>query len=280
MRRGAGVAQTPPALKAALEASLEAALAESAIGDAIGDAFGEGALEAARSRPCGPPALGCHPLSSELLLGSAARAGRRKGVGLASGLRGRASGPIPLRMASATAHDPSPDELGGSDRGFFVFNAIVSVVALSILAWLLLLRDGGDAGELDLSFMPAVNASLNGAAAIMLTAGWIAIRKKRIGLHKRLMVASFVASTFFLVGYLAYHYVHGDTKYEGEWGAIYFPLLISHVLLSIPIVPMALSAFYFAWKKRFATHRKVTRILAPIWVYVSITGVAVYFFLR
>lgn len=166
------------------------------------------------------------------------------------------------------------------DRGFFVFNAVVSVGALALLSWLLLWHQGAEESTVDLSFMPAVNACFNGAAAIMLTAGWICIRRGRVDLHKRLMVASFVSSTMFLVGYLAYHYIEGDTKYEGGLASLYFPILISHVLLSIPIVPLALSAFYFAWRQRFDTHRKITRILAPMWLYVSVTGVVVYFMLH
>lgn len=180
-------------------------------------------------------------------------------------------------MSTAASADRDLEQR--QDRTFFLFNAVVSVVALSILAWLLIFREGED-GSVDLSFMPAVNACLNGVAAVLLTAGWIAIRKRRIAAHKRLMVASFVASAFFLVGYLAYHFVHGDTVYEGPMRGLYLAILASHVLLSIPVVPMALSAFYFAWRKRYDRHRKVTRILAPIWIYVSVTGVVVYFFLR
>jgi putative membrane protein len=175
--------------------------------------------------------------------------------------------------------DPSLDAVR-QDRGFFVFNAVVSAAALALLSWLLVFRDTDESGALDLRFMPAVNAGLNATAAVLLVAGWLAIRAKKIGLHKRLMVGAFAASTFFLVGYLAYHYVHGDTRYEGEHRGLYLTILFSHVVLSIPVVPMALSAFYFAWKQRFATHKKITRILAPIWTYVSVTGVLVYFFLR
>ncbi len=179
-------------------------------------------------------------------------------------------------MSSAA---PTAPETVRQDRAFFVFNAVVSVVALSVLTWLLVFRRGEE-GQLDLSFMPTVNASLNATAAVLLTAGWLAIRKGRIGLHKRLMTASFAASAFFLVGYLAYHYVHGDTRYEGAYRGVYLPLLFSHIVLSIPVVPLALSAFYFAWRQRFETHKKITRILAPMWIYVSVTGVMVYFFLR
>ena len=89
-------------------------------------------------------------------------------------------------------------------------------------------------------------------------------------------------SALFLVGYVAYHFVHGDTKFGGI-GAIrtvYLSILASHVLLSIAVVPMVLTALYFAWRKQFSRHTKVTRILFPIWLYVSVTGVVIYFMLR
>jgi len=170
-------------------------------------------------------------------------------------------------------------QVNGSDRGFFIFNAIVSVAALSLLGFLLIFHEGIQT-DVDLRYVPAVNAALNGTAAALLTLGWLAIRKKKIAVHKRLMVGAFVCSTLFLVGYLAYHTVHGDTVYEGPARGVYLAILASHVLLSMPIVPMALSAFYFAWKKRFVAHKRVTRILAPVWLYVSVTGVVVYFFLH
>ena len=166
------------------------------------------------------------------------------------------------------------------DRGFFLLNAAVSTGALAFLAWLLL--GGGEARVtgVDLAFMPTLNALLNATAAVLLSAGWWAIRKRKQQLHKWLMVASFCTSTLFLVGYVLYHYAVGDTRYTGSLGAVYYPILISHILLSIPVVPLALSAFYFAWKKRFETHRKITRVLAPIWIYVSVTGVLVFLLLR
>jgi putative membrane protein len=94
------------------------------------------------------------------------------------------------------------------------------------------------------------------------------------------MVAALTASALFLICYVAYHYVHGDTKYTGEYRAVYLPLLASHVILSMPVLPLALTAVWFAITKRFALHKKVTRIALPIWLYVSVTGVLVYFFLR
>lgn len=176
---------------------------------------------------------------------------------------------------------PAPSALRHPDRAFYAFTAVVSTAALALLTWLLVVREvapGADGP--DLRFMPAVNACLNAVAATLLVGGWVAIRRGNRALHQRLMVAAFAASSLFLVGYLAYHAVHGDTRYVGEWRTAYLVLLASHVLLSVPVVPMALLAFWFAWRKEFTRHRKVTRWLAPIWVYVSVTGVLVYFALR
>ncbi len=166
-----------------------------------------------------------------------------------------------------------------SDRRFFVFNAVVSAAALGLLAWLLLFRGGGD-GRYDLRFMPAVNAAFNAITASLLVAGVVAIKRGERAVHQRLMVLAFATSSLFLVGYLAYHYVHGDTRYVGPYRGAYLALLASHVLASIPVLPMALAAFYFAAQERFETHRKVARVLFPIWLYTSVTGVIVYFVLR
>lgn len=166
-----------------------------------------------------------------------------------------------------------------SDRSFFVFNAVLSSAALAFLAWLLLVRRGGSVG-VDLSFMPAVNASFNALAATLLICGFIAIRQKRPDIHRYFMVSAFSSSALFLVGYVAYHYVHGDTKYAGAHRGLYLLILATHVLLSMVVPPMALSGLYFAWKKSFARHRKLNRILLPIWLYVSVTGVVIFFMLR
>lgn len=167
------------------------------------------------------------------------------------------------------------------DRPFWIVNGVVSVLALSVLAYLLLLRQGsGD--RTALSFMPAVNASFNAAAAVLLVLGVLAIKRQNVARHQALMLSAFASSTFFLVGYLAYHYVHGDTKYPGTGGAriAYLVLLASHVLLSVPVVPLCLAAFYYAFRRNFTTHKKITKILFPIWLYVSVTGVVVFFLLR
>jgi putative membrane protein len=173
-----------------------------------------------------------------------------------------------------TSSTPSPD------RGFLVFNTLVSGAAVAFLAWLLLVHGGAGTPGVDLRFMPAVNACLNATSAFLLVAAYVAIRSGRRDLHRRLTVSAYATSALFLAGYVAYHYVHGDTRYEGPYRGLYLGILGSHVLLSIGVVPMAIGAGYFAVKERFETHKRITRVLLPVWLYVSVTGVVVYFFLR
>lgn len=166
-----------------------------------------------------------------------------------------------------------------TDRRFLIFNAVISSAALLFLAWLLLVRKA-DAGGPDLSFMPAVNAGWNGLSTVLLVVGGFAIRAGRRDLHRHLMVGAFASSTLFLIGYVAYHYAHGDTRYAGDFRTAYLIILATHVLLSMVVVPMALSAFYVAIKKRFRAHKRITRILWPVWLYVSITGVVIWYMLH
>ena len=163
------------------------------------------------------------------------------------------------------------------DRSFFVANAIVSTLALALLAYLLLLRDTSGSGA-NLRFMPAVNACWNALAAALLVVGYRAIRAKQVKRHRAAMLGAFAASSVFLVGYLAYHFVHGHTKFAGTGAlrAADLVVLASHVLLSVAVVPGALTAFWFAYEQRFERHKRVTRWLWPVWMYVSVTGVLVY----
>ena len=180
-------------------------------------------------------------------------------------------------MSGATPALPTESR----DRAFFAFTAIVSVVALSVIAWILVFREATPTGR-DLSFMPAMNAALNACAAVLLASGWVAIRRRSTRVHKFLMVSAFACSGLFLVGYLSYHWMHGDTKYQGT-GAMrtaYLTILATHIVLSMFVVPGALLAFWFAARKRFDLHRRLNRVLLPIWLYVSVTGVAIFFLLR
>ncbi len=169
-----------------------------------------------------------------------------------------------------------------SDRGFFIFNAIVSTVALGFLGWLLLIHQGMGEGAPDLRFMPAVNACFNALAATLLVAAYLAIRRGHREVHRRLVVGAFASSTLFLVGYVLYHSVHGDTRFTGEGTlrVVYLLILASHVILSMAVVPLALTCFWYAFRENFERHKKVARVALPIWLYVSVTGVVIYFMLR
>ena len=134
----------------------------------------------------------------------------------------------------------------------------------------------------DFRILADVNAILNSIALIFILTGLWAIRRGNERLHVRMMLAATGVSGLFLASYLTYHFNAEPVKYTGSGVMlyVYYAILISHVLLSMAVVPMALSAFWFAWRKQFARHTRVTRILLPIWLYVSVTGVVIWFMLR
>lgn len=132
-----------------------------------------------------------------------------------------------------------------------------------------------------LSYFPALDAALNGASAVFLFLGFIFIRQKKVTAHKACMISAFASSTFFLVCYLWYHAHHGVTHFAGQgWvRGFYFALLGSHTVLAAVIVPLVLMTLYRALRERFPQHRKVARWALPLWLYVSVTGVLVYWML-
>jgi uncharacterized membrane protein YozB (DUF420 family) len=126
----------------------------------------------------------------------------------------------------------------------------------------------------------ALNATLNGASAILLACGYIAIRSHKAQLHKRLMISAFVVSCAFLVSYVVYHIrIHQVIHFQGQgWiRPVYFTLLTSHTILAIVIVPLILITLRRALLERFDKHRLIARWTLPLWFYVSVTGVIVYF---
>ena len=126
--------------------------------------------------------------------------------------------------------------------------------------------------------LPAVNATLNAVSAILLTAGYLLIRQRRITEHRRIMLAAFATSTMFLVSYLVYHANVGSRPFHGVGAirAVYFTILISHIILAAAILPLALITLSRALSARYDAHRKIARWTLPIWLYVSVTGVVVY----
>jgi uncharacterized membrane protein YozB (DUF420 family) len=124
----------------------------------------------------------------------------------------------------------------------------------------------------------ALNATLNGTSAVLLTCGYVAIRARKIAVHKALMIAAFLTSTAFLISYLLYHYRVGHVAFQGQgWiRPVYFTLLLTHTVLAVVIVPMIIVTLRRAWLERFDKHRLIARWTLPLWLYVSVTGVIVY----
>jgi putative membrane protein len=168
-----------------------------------------------------------------------------------------------------------------SSRTFMIINLAVSGAAIAFLFWLIYVRKGGG-DSATLSFLPAVNAALNATTTAFLIRGWFAIRAGDRALHAFCQKTAFIFSSLFLVCYIIHHSLHGDTRFTGEgWiKSVYFTILISHILLSIVALPMVLATFFFAITQRFATHRKLARVTFPLWLYVSITGVLIFAFLK
>lgn len=131
------------------------------------------------------------------------------------------------------------------------------------------------------SDLPALNATLNGLATVLLTTGFILIKSGRKEAHRVCMTAAIAVSAVFLVSYLTHKYVIGaaHTPFGGEGvvRAIYYVMLFSHIVLAMAIVPLVLITFNHARKGRFDLHRKWARVTFPLWYYVSVTGVLIYF---
>jgi len=129
-----------------------------------------------------------------------------------------------------------------------------------------------------LNFLPPIYASINAITAILLIFAYVAIKQKKIILHERLMKLSIALSVVFLLMYVAYHMTSDPTPYGGKGilKGVYFFILISHIILSIGIIPMVLVTYVRAISKLFEDHKKIAKVTFPIWLYIAITGVIVY----
>lgn len=158
---------------------------------------------------------------------------------------------------------------------------IVSAVLCAAVAFLILgPRPEGLAGSVDVSGLPAVNATLNGLAALLLAAGFVAIKQKRITLHKRLMLSAFATSGLFLCSYVVYHWFSaGPRHYEGGFRGLYLIILFSHIVLAAVILPLALTTLARALTGSIEAHRRIAPRTLAIWQYVSVTGVVIFWML-
>jgi putative membrane protein len=129
--------------------------------------------------------------------------------------------------------------------------------------------------------LPALNAGLNATSAVLLATGYVLIRRRRRDAHKRVMLAALVSSALFLTSYLVYHAQVGSVRFRGQ-GAVrtlYFAILLTHTVLAVAIVPLVATTLVPALRGRFDRHRRLARITLPLWAYVSVTGVVIYWML-
>lgn len=167
------------------------------------------------------------------------------------------------------------------DRTALAGIGLVSAAAIGFLFWLIYGFDGmGDGSRF--GFLPATNAFFNAVSASAVMIGLWYIRHNRRRAHGISMVVALSASALFLLGYILHHSLHGDTKFltQGWLRPTYFFILITHVVLSIVVLPMVFTTVYFAIRKQWPRHRALARWTYPVWLYVSITGVVVFVFLR
>ncbi len=158
----------------------------------------------------------------------------------------------------------------------------VSVLALGALLFVIYGHGPLTSAPPWVGHLAAVNAGLNGLSAAFLVLAWRAIRRRALAEHARFMLCALGASSLFLVSYIIYHAVHGETRFLGQ-GAIrpvYFLVLVSHIVLSAVTLPLVFSSFFFSLSGRFRSHKKVARVTLPLWLYVSVTGVLIFAMLR
>jgi putative membrane protein len=157
-----------------------------------------------------------------------------------------------------------------------------SAAAVAFLLWLLYVHHPPRALARQWIFLPQLNALLNGLSAVALCVGLYFIKRKNWRAHRASMLAAFGFSSLFLVSYIVNHALRGDTPFPGVGTArmVYLSILASHVLLSIVVLPMVLTTLFFALSGRFKAHRRLARVTFPIWLYVSVTGVVVFVFLK
>jgi putative membrane protein len=162
------------------------------------------------------------------------------------------------------------------------YNKLITLVSIAIpvvvaLLFGINLRKMGFDVE-PLSFLPPIYATINGFTAVLLVAAVIAIKNGKRKLHENLMKIAIACSVAFLVMYVAYHMTSDSTKFGGEGliKYVYYFILITHIVLSVVIIPLVLTTYVKAWSQQFDKHKKIAKITFPIWLYVAVTGVVVY----
>ena len=187
-----------------------------------------------------------------------------------------------MQVAGSNSRGPVATQTAAPIALPIVAIVAVSAAAVVFLLWLLYVHQAPAEFASRLTFLPLLNAVLNGLSATALVVGFNFIRRRNIPAHRASMITAFVFSSIFLASYITNHALHGDSHFAGHGAVrpVYFTILISHVLLSVIALPMVLTTFFFSLTGRFPLHKKIARFTFPIWLYVSITGVVVYAMLK
>jgi putative membrane protein len=169
---------------------------------------------------------------------------------------------------------PGTQDNRSGQEPFQKFIIAVSIIIPVVVAALFSVKIPG----YDFSILPPIYATINGLTAMLLTAAVIAIKNKNRVLHERLMKTCMLLSAVFLVLYVAYHITSDSTPYGGEGMIryVYFFILITHIILSIVVIPLVLFTYLRAWRGDFVKHRALAKFTFPVWLYVAVTGVIVY----
>ncbi len=178
------------------------------------------------------------------------------------------------------------------ENKYLTLIGVLSVVIPLAVAILLFMPTKLDLGNEWVYFLPHLNGIINSATSVVLIAGLVFIKQKKIAYHRTAMLTAFVLGAIFLVSYVIYHASASSTKFGdingngvleaaeatalGIWRTVYLVILLSHILLAIVVVPLVLLALYYALSDKIEKHKKIVRFAYPIWLYVSVTGVVVY----
>jgi putative membrane protein len=164
-----------------------------------------------------------------------------------------------------------------TNNRYLALIAILSVIVPVVVALLFFMPKAGGS-KVDVSFLPPFYASINFLTAVVLVIGYVNIRKGNVKVHRASMLTAFGLSVIFLVSYVTYHFLGERTLYGGDGilKYVYYFILLTHIVLSVVIVPLVLLSVYFGISNQLARHRRISRWTFPIWLYVAVTGVLVY----
>ncbi|MFM8839537.1 MAG: DUF420 domain-containing protein [bacterium] len=182
-------------------------------------------------------------------------------------------------MMNSNQHPPSGGVLHSiSEKTISLMIYSISIVVVILVAFLIYVPQAITIEGLNVMMLPRLNAYVNSTCTVLLTLGYVFIRNKNIAAHRMMMMSAFGLSILFLLSYVTYHSQAPSTSFGGEGfiKAVYFSILISHIVLAALIVPLALFTLLRAWRSEFPLHKKIARWTLPLWLYVTITGVIVY----